>query len=422
MTLNCISLFRGNQTDLTLLYIFDSTTLKAPLRIHLKINVDMAGFLLIIRRFIFLSIFVILISCSKEEVAQPNLTELTNETNTLATATNVATLRNSAPFPVGSAIDETPLRDNKRYASIVAKEFNSVTPESAMKFDRTEWKQNDFNFTSADDIVKSALLNKQRVHGHTLIWKHALPSWVQKFSGDSAAWEGIFKTHIQSVVKHFKGKVKSWDVVNEAIDDNDGTLVYTDKYGPGSGSLWRQHLGSNYIVRAFKYAHEADPTALLFYNDYGNDNGGWNDTKIQSVINIVNSIKKSGGTISGIGIQMHINLTTDNNNITETLKKFSKTGLLIHISELDISVNPSNLGSFVFNDVVKKLQAQKYQFIAQTYKTVVPKAQQFGITTWEFSDAYSESTLSGKNDFRLLFDMKYQKKPAYNGYFKGLVK
>jgi endo-1,4-beta-xylanase len=381
----------------------------------------MAGFLLIIfRRSVFLSLFI-LMGCSKKEEAKPDLTESMIEATASTTAIKIATLRNSATFPIGSAIDESPLKNNKTYASIVANEFNSVTPESAMKFDRTEWKQNNFDFTSADGIVKSALINNQRVHGHTLVWKHALPDWVLKFSGDSIAWERIFKTHIQSVVKHFKGKVKSWDVVNEAIDDNDGTLVYKDKYGPGSGSLWRQHLGPNYIVRAFKYAHEADPAALLFYNDYGNDNGGWNNTKIQSVINIVNSIKRSGGTISGIGIQMHINLTTNNKNITETLKKFSTTGLLIHISELDISVNPSNLASFIYNDGVKKLQAEKYQFIAQTYKKVVPKAQQFGITTWEFSDAYSESTLSGKNDFRLLFDMKYKKKVAYDGYLKGLV-
>lgn len=382
----------------------------------------MAGFLLIsFRKSTFISLLFTLLSCSKKETDQPFLSELTVEANASTTATKVGTLRNSATFPVGSAVDENALNNNKTYALIVANEFNSVTPESAMKFDRTEWKQNNFDFTSADDIVKSALLNNQRVHGHTLVWKHALPSWVLNFSGDSVAWEGIFKTHIQSVVKHFKGKVKSWDVVNEAIDDNDGTLVYKDKYGPGSGSLWRQHLGPNYIVRAFKYAHEADPTALLFYNDYGNDNGGWNTTKIESVINIVNSIKNSGGTISGIGIQMHINLTTDNNNITETLKKFSTTGLLIHVSELDISVNPSNLASFVFDDGVKKLQAEKYQFIAQTYKKVVPKAQQFGITTWEFSDAYSESTLSGKKDFKLLLDMNFQKKAAYDGYLKGLV-
>jgi endo-1,4-beta-xylanase len=339
----------------------------------------------------------------------------------VAVLPTTATLRNSASFPIGSAIDDYPLKAYKQYAQIAGDEFSSVTPESAMKFDRVEWKRNNFDFSAGDAIVNFATLHNQRVHGHTLVWKHALPEWVKNFSGDSAAWESILKTHIQAVVSHYKGKVKSWDVVNEAIDDNDGSLVNKDKYGPGSGSLWTQHLGTNYIVRAFRYAHEADPGALLFYNDYGNDNGGWNTTKIKSVIAIVNSIKNSGGTISGIGIQMHVNLTTDNNNIAASLKQLAATGLLIHISELDVSVNPSNNPNFVYTDSFKALQSNKYQSIAEIYRASVPKAQQFGITTWEFSDAYSEPTLSGKKDYRLLFDLNYQKKAAYDGYFRGLT-
>lgn len=332
-----------------------------------------------------------------------------------------ATLRNSASFPIGSAIDDYPLSNYNSYTTIIGEEFSSVTPESAMKFDRIERQENNFDFSAGDLIVNFAIAHRQRVHGHTLIWQHALPDWVKSFSGDSTAWEHLFKTHIESVVAHYKGKVKSWDVVNEAIDDNDGTLVNADKYGPGSGSLWRQHLGPDYIVRAFKYAHEADPDALLFYNDYGNDNGGWNSTKLNSVLAIINSIKKSGGTISGVGIQMHISLTTENKNIADCLKQFAATGLLIHISELDISVNPSNAPGFSFTDALKKQQADKYQFIAAIYKTSVPKAQQYGITTWEFCDAYNETYLSGKTDYRLLYDSDYQKKPSYYGYFKGLV-
>ncbi|MBD1394632.1 endo-1,4-beta-xylanase [Mucilaginibacter sp. ZB1P21] len=359
-------------------------------------------------------------SCIKKDpfiIPTTRFTETTNPTPTAVTPT----LRNSASFPVGTAVDDSPMNTNKTYSTILGNEFSSITPESAMKFDRVEWKQNNFDFSAGDAMVDFALSHNQRVHGHTLVWQHALPNWVKSFSGDSTAWEGIFKNHITAMVSHYKGKVKSWDVVNEAIDDNDGSLTDKDKYGPGTGSLWRQHLGANYIVRAFKYAHEADPASLLFYNDYGNDNGGWNDAKIKSVISIVNSVKNAGGTISGIGIQMHINLTTDNKNIKESLRQFAATGLLIHISELDISVNPSNNPLFVFSENFKTLQAEKYQFLAKTYREVVPKVQQFGITTWQFSDAYSEATLSGKNDFRLLFDMNYQKKAAYDSYLKGLM-
>ena len=369
----------------------------------------------------YIGLFFILVSCAKKAEVYPTTAGQFSETTPTVVLSQPATLRNSAAFPIGSAVDDYPMNNSKSYVTILGDEFSSITPESAMKFDRVEWKQNNFDFSAGDGIVNFALLHNQRVHGHTLVWQHALPTWVQKFSGDSAAWEGVFKTHIKAMVAHYKRKVKSWDVVNEAIDDNDGSLVNKDKYGPGSGSLWRQHLGPDYIVRAFKYAHESDPDALLFYNDYGNDNGGWNSTKLKSVISIVKSVKNAGGTISGIGVQMHVNLTTDNKNITESLRQLAATGLLIHISELDVSVNPSNNPAFVFTESIKSLQADKYQFIARTYRDVVPKAQQYGITTWEFSDAYSESILSGKKDFRLLFDLNYQKKPAYEGYFKGLV-
>lgn len=371
-------------------------------------------------KFILIVLFFICAGCAKKKSNNSTSGQVSGDVPLVAVAQG-ATLRNSATFPVGSAVDDMPMNTIKTYATILGEEFSSITPESAMKFDRIEPRSDSFDFSAADGIVNFASLHKQRIHGHALVWQHALPGWVQNFSGDSVAWERIFKNHITTVVAHYKGKVQGWDVVNEAIDDNDGSLVNEDRYGTGSGSLWRQHLGPDYITRAFKYAHDADPDALLFYNDYGNDNGGWNDTKLNSIIAIVNSIRKAGGTISGIGVQMHINLTTDNNNITASLKKLAATGLLIHISELDISVNPTNDPAFVITDILKTTQAQKYQFIAQVYRSEVPKVQQYGITTWEFSDAYCESTLLGRKDSRLLFDLNYQKKSAYGSFLAGLI-
>jgi endo-1,4-beta-xylanase len=385
----------------------------------------------LLQMILYFSLLVVLTSCLKDKVQPIQELEKKVETsvgvppeanvNPSATPQKITTLRNSAEFLVGVAVENDPLINNKPYATIAADEFSSVTPESAMKFDRIQYEENKFDFSSGDAIVNFALLHKQRVHGHTLIWQHALPYWVNNFKGDSAAWEGIFKKHIQTVVGHFRGKVTSWDVANEAIDDNTGELVNGDKYGPGSGSIWRQHLGANYIVRAFKYAHEADPNALLFYNDYANDSGGWSDKKLNRILDIIKSIKAADGVISGIGIQMHINVDTENKKISTALKQLSATGLLVHVSELDVSVNPLNKFDFLFSDLHKQQQANKYEFVAETYKINVPKAQQFGITTWEFSDAYNEATLSGKKDYRLLFDDSYNKKPAYYGFLKGVV-
>jgi endo-1,4-beta-xylanase len=372
---------------------------------------------------LYFSLLFSLLSCTKSNersVIAPEKTKAESN-NTPVTPTIATTLRNSAPFPIGVAIENEPLANNVSYAAIVAQEFSSITPESAMKFDRIQYDENKFDFSSGDAIVDFALSHKQRIHGHTLVWQHALPYWVNNFKGDSAAWESIFKKHIQTVVNHYKGKVTSWDVANEAIDDNTGKLVNEDKYGPGSGSVWRQHLGPNYLVRAFKYAHEADPNALLFYNDYANDSGGWSDAKLKAILDIVKSINTAGGIISGIGIQMHVNVGTENARITAAIKQLAATGLLVHISELDVSVNPLNTLDFLFTDLIKKLQADKYEFVAATYKANVPKAQQFGITTWEFSDAYNEAVLAGKKDYRLLYDHNYQKKSAYYAYFNGLM-
>ena len=268
-------------------------------------------------QFILLGLLALFASCEKMEILSPIKAPAKSSSTLPETTSATPTLQGSASFPIGTAVDPVPMQNNPFYRNIVNTEFNSVTAESAMKFDRVEWAPNKFDFTHGDSVVTFTQLHHQRVHGHTLIWHYALPNWVQNFSGDSVAWENIFKNHIKGIVSHYKGKVASWDVVNEAIRDDNGTLVNQDQWSAGSGSVWRQHLGPDYIARAFQYAHEADPNALLFYNDYGNDNGGWNDTKLNALIALVTNIRKRGIAIDGIGIQMHINIRTDNNNITK---------------------------------------------------------------------------------------------------------
>jgi endo-1,4-beta-xylanase len=329
----------------------------------------------------------------------------------------VATLKSTAPFPVGSAIGTPGLKTNYLYYYTLITEFNSITPDYEMKFDWVEPQQGQFNYADGDYIVAFAAQHHMRMHAHNLIWHQALPDWVVNFSGDSTAWEDLFKTHIEGEAAHYKGQVSSWDVVNEAIRDDDGTLRNKD-VNPGDGSIWRQHLGPDYIARAFQYAHEADPNALLFYNDYGQE---WNNVKLDSMIALVTGLKNRGIPISGIGMQMHIDINTDNSNITAALKRLAATGLLVHISELDISVNPNNDPSIVFVAGLQQLQSAKYEFVAQTYINTVPKAQRYGMTVWEFSDANSWiPAFYNRRDWPLPFDSLYKKKPAYYGYLKGL--
>lgn len=329
----------------------------------------------------------------------------------------VATLKGTAAFSMGSAIASYNLKNSDLYTQVLTTEYNSITAEYEMKFDWTEPQQGKYNYADGDYLVSFATQNHMRMHAHNLIWHQALPTWVLNFQGDSVAWENLFKTHIETEVLHYKGQVTSWDVVNEALRDDNGTLR-TNDVNPGDGSIWGRHLGKDYVARAFQYAHEADPGALLFYNDYGQE---WSTVKLNAIIAMVIDFKNSGVPIDGIGIQLHTDINADTAGITNALKKLAATGLKIHISELDISVNPNNVQGLTLSSMLQTAQSSKYQFIAKSYLENVPPAQQYGITTWEFSDANSWiPSFYNRPDWPLPFDASFQKKPAYYGLLNGV--
>jgi endo-1,4-beta-xylanase len=329
-----------------------------------------------------------------------------------------AALHSVASFPVGAAIVADFLKNNYAYQRVVITEYNSITTGNELKFNWVEPQPGQFNYADGDYLVAFAATHQKRVHAHNLIWNQALPDWVLNFSGDSLAWENLFKTHIQTEVTHYKGEVASWDVVNEAIRDDDGTLRNKD-VNPGDGSIWRRHLGPDYVARAFQYAHEADPNALLFYNDSGQE---WNGSlKLDSILAFVTRLKARGIPINGIGMEMHIDINTGNNNIMVAMQKLSATGLKIHVSELDIAVNPNDDPNIAYTDSLQQIQAAKYQFVAETYRRSVPPAQQYGITTWDVGDADSWIPVYFKRkDWPLPFDANYKKKLAYYGFLRGL--
>ncbi len=326
-------------------------------------------------------------------------------TNAFASDT---TLKSIAPFPFGASVNVTLLRNNLTYRAVAAREYNSLTAENVMKMASTHPGINTYSWTNADTLVNFAMQNNQRVHGHTLVWHQSLPGWVTNFVGDSAAWENILKTHIQTVVNHYAGRLASWDVVNEAFNDN-GTL---------RTSVWLQHLGPGYIARCFQYAHEADPAALLFYNDYGHE---YSAAKLRAIDSLLRNFLQNGVPVHGTGLQMHINKNTSNSLIANAIKVMAQTGLKIHISELDISLNPEGNQSLTFTPALSQLQADKYNFIARVYKNI-PAAQQYGITTWNVSDADTWITINySRPDWPLPFDTAYQKKQAYYAIIEGLT-
>ncbi|WP_324675875.1 endo-1,4-beta-xylanase [Hymenobacter sp. GOD-10R] len=331
----------------------------------------------------------------------------TGEDNPGPTTPAVTGLKQLAPFPMGAAVNVSLLKTRPAYEQTVATEYNSLTAENAMKFASLHPAQTTYTWSDADYIVTYAQQHNARVHGHTLVWYKSLPSWVTGFQGDSAAWENLMKTHIQTVVTHFKGKVASWDVVNEAFEDN-GTL---------RNSVWRQHLGPDFIARAFQYAHEADPAALLFYNDYGHE---WGPTKRTAILNLVNGLKSRGIPIHGIGLQMHTNSNRADSNLATAINTAAQTGLKVHIAELDIAMNPDKTAGLAFTPAIAAAQKAKYKAIVQAFKAL-PAAQRFGITTWNVGDA--DTWIRGScscSDWPLPFDDNYQRKPAYDGIVEAL--
>ncbi len=310
------------------------------------------------------------------------------------------------PFPMGAAVGISLMKNNAKYSGVVTKEFNSITVENAMKFAALHPSETVYNWVDADYLVAYAQANGKRIHGHTLNWYASQPTWVTNFSGDSVAWEKMLKSHIQTVVSRYKGKLASWDVVNEYFND-DGTVRQ---------SIWVKNLGPDYIARCFQYAHEADPDALLFYNDYGHE---YSSAKRTAIGNLINSFKARKIPIHGIGMQFHMTYTQSDANISAAIDFAAATGLKVHISELDVRVNSNKVQGIVFTAAMAEQQADRYRQIVKAYNTV-PKAQQFGITTWNVGDADSwVPSWQGAPDWPLPFDANYLRKPAYKAIIEG---
>ena len=337
--------------------------------------------------------------------------KMTDESNTTDPVVDkyANPLKVVATFPVGTVMSLSTFSNAPALAT-VKKEFSSVTCENAMKIAATQPSATTYTFTEADSITNYCIRNGIRLHGHNLVWHQSLPSWLTAFQGDSAAFENILKTRIKTMLTHFKGRVKSWDVVNEAFSD-DGTLRAFTTGTNTNTSLWAQKLGKDYVARCFQYAHEADPDAKLFYNDYGQE---YSSAKTSAILAMVADFKKRGIPIDGIGLQFHTNIQRSDANLTNAITQMASTGLLIHISELDISMNGSQTYTQPTSAMLD-LQKSKMNTIAAFYKTI-PVAQQFGITFWGISDANSWI----KNDWPLLFDATFAKKPAYYGFWDGL--
>lgn len=309
-------------------------------------------------------------------------------------------------FAVGNITRSSWVTGGGKYVELLKNEFNSLTSEYEMKMNIMYPSQDSYDFSAADAIVGFAQANDMYVHGHALIWHNATPDWVENFAGTDAEFEAMVKEYITTTVTRYKGKVRSWDVVNEALEDGSGH--------PLRNSVFRQKMGDDYIKKCFQFARDADPNVLLFYNDY---NMASSSTKRDAMFKLVDGL---GDLIDGVGGQMHISYDgPSSSQIQSFADGVVSRNLKLHFAELDIRANPDNSLTSL-TDSRAEAQKAKYKEVVSIYNSI-PSDSKFALTVWGVRD--NESWLIdfwGNPDWPLLFDASYNKKPAYYGYLEGL--
>lgn len=324
-------------------------------------------------------------------------------------------------FYVGVAINESQIREiDTTETALITKEFNSITAENIMKSMFIHPAQDAFDFKLTDTYVAFGEKNDMYIHGHTLLWHSQLAPWFEAIK-DSAAMVAAMEHHISTIVERYSGKIDSWDVVNEALNE-DGTLRKT---------VFLDAVGENYLALAFQTAAKADPKADLYYNDYNMTN----EAKRNGAIQLVKTIQNKGIKIDGIGMQGHWHLDKPSlDEIEQSILAYADLGVKVAITELDINVLPSPWdlvgaeisqnfeGSEKMNPYAKGLPDTIQTKLADRYAAIFKlflkhKDKISRVTFWGLSDGQSWLNgwpIRGRTNYPLLFDRALQPKRAYD--------
>jgi endo-1,4-beta-xylanase len=356
-------------------------------------------------------------------------------------------------FLIGCADD---LRANSEaYQASIKKHYDIVTPENCMKPERIHPTEHKYTFVTADAMVDWCQKNGLKVWGHTLAWHGQTPPWF--FQEKNTATGGTasaaippatsnppatdtgmprrnpagsiaeplaskevvlerLKKHIMTVAGRYKGRITGWDVFNESIaDGGDGTTENLRTFS------WYKAVGPEIITLAFKWAHEADPKAQLYYNDYNIEQGAVeNKGKHASSMLLLKRLIKEGAPITGVGIQGHWHLNTNLADVEKAIENYASMGLRVSITELDVTATGSNSGAMGVNQGDRKIPAENYEKQAEVYKKLFEIFNRHAdvidrVTFWGLSD--TRSWRRGQD--ALLFDGELNSKPAFNAVIEA---
>lgn len=318
-----------------------------------------------------------------------------------------------AYFPMGVAVSARTLQGAE--AQLIKQQFNSITPENAMKMGPIHPEENRYFWDDTDKIMQFALANNIKVRGHNLCWHEQTPAWLFKDAqGNQVSKEVLLQRlhdHIQTVVKRYKGQIYAWDVVNEAIDDDSSKFL--------RNSEWYKICGEDFIVKAFEYAHEADPKAILVYNDYNTER----PEKRERIYRLLKKLVDAKVPVHAVGLQAHWSLREPAEpELRAAIERYASLGLKVQITELDMSIYPWEKErrakrpdeSDAYTPELERRQIEQYNMVFRVfrdYKKVIT-----GVTFWNVSDKYSwldTYPVAGRKNYPLLFDQNFQPKKAY---------
>ncbi|MGP4115307.1 endo-1,4-beta-xylanase [Streptomyces sp. 4N509B] len=327
-------------------------------------------------------------------------------------------LRWAAPqgFHVGTAVAggghhleqdyPDPFTHDRQYRRILGQQFSSVSPENQMKWEFIHPEQDRYDFEAADAIVEFADRHRQVVRGHTLLWHSQNPAWLEQ--GDFTAEElrAILREHITTVVGRYAGQIQQWDVANEIFDDQ-GNLRTQD-------NIWIRELGPGIVADAFRWAHEADPEALLFFNDYGVES---DNAKSDAYYALIQELQAEGVPVHGFSVQGHLSTRYGfPGDLEQNLRRFAALGLETAVTELDVRMDLPESG-----EPTPEQLRQQADYYEQALSACLAVEDCNSFTIWGFTDKYSWVPVffEGEGSATVMTE-DFERKPAFHTLVDGL--